>query len=625
MALTVLPPAVSSTGLTLNILMWNMMAAVCDAAVADAEAGGIQATAWAWPAVTLAAAWLRRHPVLCQTRRPAVAARGLPLASAPGDAFWIQLARLLNLAAHHVTSAPAAAVAAAPTPASAALEPDVVSDEVVAEAMAIGDDEDWAPGDDEEEDEGEEGEEEGEKEGEEEEEEEEDDDDDGSSLDLGARSAATDSGDEDDEEEDDADEEFEEEEDEEDALEDADYTHLSPEATVLPPSAPAVAPRAAPSPAPPVAQPRPAADVAPDLRLRDLLRWVGDTMRATATAPELAWLTAFDAAAQQPVHTPPAAWPQRLASDLAAASTAQAATFSQPPADDGSAFGPQNRWRLAMVLKLGFWLGEQQERTARTQRGAPGRGVRGPPPLAFNTGARAFVAYPSASAGNNNDDAHSGANGNSAGKPAGRKPTTSAMAASAPAETPEERQRRRGSDMRRLAEARLKVRVLRPERVAPNRRRLWLTRSQRGGCALGWPQSEVGQLEEALAKLQTSTPAPPVGASPFHLVVDGDILISQLALLEHVVATGIATVHVPASGALSWTQSRQRGSAVLMRSVWERATPNSCPRAGSGQEGRGARQPTGAQGHPLLGAQPAGAKVGAPSTETEPAQRAFAD
>ena len=60
-------------------------------------------------------------------------------------------------------------------------------------------------------------------------------------------------------------------------------------------------------------------------------------------------------------------------------------------------------------------------------------------------------------------------------------------------------------------------------------------------------KDEVGQLEAALAKLQTRRAAAAPTAQI--LVVDADILMHQLDLLERAVASGAVALHVPASGA----------------------------------------------------------------------------
>ena len=67
-------------------------------------------------------------------------------------------------------------------------------------------------------------------------------------------------------------------------------------------------------------------------------------------------------------------------------------------------------------------------------------------------------------------------------------------------------------------------------------------------------QSEVGHLEEALAKLQTAQPLPEPqrhSAPLIQLVVDADVLVAQLPVLERVVSAGVAIVHVPAGGTLA--------------------------------------------------------------------------
>jgi hypothetical protein len=95
-------PSVCVAGLTLNILLWRLLATVAHRTSRDLLTP--RGAAWAWPTLALVAAWLRRRPVLCATRQPfgdgARTRPQRPLASAPGNEFWTAMAGLGNTAAH---------------------------------------------------------------------------------------------------------------------------------------------------------------------------------------------------------------------------------------------------------------------------------------------------------------------------------------------------------------------------------------------------------------------------------------------------------------------------------------------------------------------------------------------
>jgi len=432
------------TGLTINILLWNTLAGVCEAAAADIQAknGDVTASAWAWPALTVVAAWLRRHPQLCQSRRPPArpARRGAPpgpLASAPGDVFWIALARLLNLAALPTVIAWAAErtnghAGASPAPAFGG---DALSDD---EPEVTGQDDE--PADESSDSMAATSTEEAEEDNAEE-------DDDRSSLDWSARSAATDS-------------EFEAEDndghdggsdggdDDEDSdgsgaesdggAADGDDDDLrAPESRARQDDAPA--------------------NTRAGVRLAELRSWTAHALRVATTAAELAWLAAFDKAARPTRQASGTAWPRTLLADVTAGSNARLATLSRAPAfggGDTSGTDGALPWRIAMVAKLALWLGDLHRRTAS------------PPPAAFDPAVQKFVAYPSVTAaghprmvGTALPYATPGlqllASGDSG---LGRSQASPDDGSAVPtAESAEERRARQGVAMRRLAEARLKV------------------------------------------------------------------------------------------------------------------------------------------------------------------------